>query len=247
MIPVFLELTVYLSMICATGGNTCLQHQDNGYTMVVYLWDLNVDFINWYLAPETVDSACPTWDLLTRLIVNRTNYQNWILTKPCSPQSANPIERRTATTLSNSYFLLRQSHLLMCSWPQTPDCIWCPWTGIICPEGDLHHRGFLLKNGFQPTWGKLKGQEAQPRPVGRPPSRCQSPETEGDCLQMASSFGTAGEWPCGRHDRPHSAKAVQSSPPGQNVEEKTCQILAERLCKAFHALYLNLSSCKMRL
>lgn len=45
-IPVFLELTVYLS----TGGNACLQHQENRYTMVVYLWDLNVDFINWYLA-----------------------------------------------------------------------------------------------------------------------------------------------------------------------------------------------------
>lgn len=34
LIPVFLELTVYLSMICATGGNDCLQLQENGYRMV---------------------------------------------------------------------------------------------------------------------------------------------------------------------------------------------------------------------
>ncbi|KAG8520054.1 C-X-C chemokine receptor type 4 [Galemys pyrenaicus] len=87
-----------------------------------------------------------------------------------------------------------------------------PRTGIICPEGDLRHSGFLLKNGFQQTCGKLKGQEIRPRFVGRPLSRCQSPETEGDCLRMASSFGTAGEQTCGRHDRPLSAKAVQSSP-----------------------------------
>lgn len=42
--------------------------------MVVYLWDINVDFINWHLALETGDSAYSTWDLLTRLTVNRTNY-----------------------------------------------------------------------------------------------------------------------------------------------------------------------------
>lgn len=71
---VFLELTVCLSMIRVTGGSACLQLQESGYRMTVYLWDLNVDFINWQLAPETQDSACSTWDLLTRLIVNRTNY-----------------------------------------------------------------------------------------------------------------------------------------------------------------------------
>lgn len=74
MTPVFLELTVYLSTNCATGGNAYLQLQENGYKMVVYLGDLNVDFINWHLAPEVGDSACSTWDLLTCLIVNRTNY-----------------------------------------------------------------------------------------------------------------------------------------------------------------------------
>lgn len=118
-----------------------------------------------------------------------------------------------------------------------PYCIWCPWTGIICPEGDLHHHGFLLKNNFQQTCGELEGQEAGPRPVGRPPSRCQSPETEGDCLQMASSFGTAGGQPCGRHDRPLTAKAAQSSPRAK-MEEKTRQILAEGLSKALHVLCL---------
>ena len=118
-----------------------------------------------------------------------------------------------------------------------PYCIWCPWTGIICPEGDLHHHGFLLKNNFQQTCGELEGQEAGPRPVGRPPSRCQSPETEGDCLQMASSFGTAEGQPCGRHDRPLTAKAAQSSPRAK-MEEKTCQILAEGLSKALHVLCL---------
>ena len=126
--------------------------------------------------------------------------------------------------------------------PHTPYCIWCPWTGIICPEGDLHRHTLLLRSSFQQTCGKLEGQEARPRPVGRPPSRCQSPETEGDCLQMASSFGTAGKQPCGRHDRPHSAKAMPSSPQGRNSEENFCQILAERLSKALHVLCLNLSS-----
>lgn len=43
---------VYLSMTCAAGESACPQLQENGYRMVVYLWDLNVDFINWYLAPE---------------------------------------------------------------------------------------------------------------------------------------------------------------------------------------------------
>ena len=74
MTPVFLELTVYLSMIYATQGNACLQLQENGWRMVVYLWDLKVDFINWHLAPEAGDSACSTWDLLTCLTMNRTNY-----------------------------------------------------------------------------------------------------------------------------------------------------------------------------
>lgn len=129
--------------------------------MVVYLWDLNVDFINWSLAPETGDSACPTWDLLTRLIVNRTNYWSWILTKSYSVtslQSAKPIEQRTTTTLTKSYVLLRPSHLLICSLPHTPYCIRCPWTRIIYPEGDLRHYGFLLKNGFRPTCGNLRAR-----------------------------------------------------------------------------------------
>lgn len=68
------------------------------------------------------------------------------------------IEQRTTTTLTKSYFLLRQSHLLICSLPHTPYCIWCPWTRIICPEGGLRHCGFLLKNGFQPTCGKLRAR-----------------------------------------------------------------------------------------
>lgn len=75
MTPVILELTafIYLGPV-PLGEMPTYSSKDNGYTMVVYLWDLNVDFINWYLAPETGDSACPTWDLLTRLIVSRTNY-----------------------------------------------------------------------------------------------------------------------------------------------------------------------------
>lgn len=153
--------SLYIPKTCATGGNADLQLQDNGCTMVVYLWDLNVDLINWSLAPETGDSACPTWDLLTRLIVSRTNYWNWILTKSYSVtslQSANPIEQRTTTTLTKSYVLLRWSHWLICSLPHTPYCTWCPWTRIICPEGDLRHCGFLLKNGFQPTCGKLRAR-----------------------------------------------------------------------------------------
>lgn len=34
---------------------------------------------------------------------------------------------------------------------------------------------------------------------------------------------------------------------GPKCGRETCQILADRLCKAFHALHLNLSSCKMGL
>lgn len=93
--------------------------------------------------------------------MSRTNYWNWILTKSysvASLKSANPIEQRTTTTLTKSYFLLRQSHLLICSLPHTPYCIWCPWTRIICSEGDLRHYGFLLENGFQPTCGKLRAR-----------------------------------------------------------------------------------------
>jgi hypothetical protein len=120
--------------------------------------------------------------------------------------------------------VLRQSHLFICSLPQTSNCIWWPWTGIICPEGDLRHCDFLLKNVFQLTCSKPKGQKAWPRPVSRPPPRCQSPETEGDCLQTASSLSTAGKQPCGRHDRSHSAKAMQSPSQGQNSKEKLAKL-----------------------
>lgn len=54
---------------------------------------------------------------------------------------------------------------------------------------------------------------------------------------MASSFGTAGGQPCGRHDRVCAAKAMQSSPWAE-MEEKTCQILAERLNEALRVLCL---------
>lgn len=167
-----------------------------------------------------------------------------------SLQSANPIEQRTATALLKSYFLLRfllrQSHLFICSLPQIPYCIWYPWTRIICPEGDLHHHGFLLKNDFQQTCGKLKGQKAGPRPVGRPPSRCQTPWTEGDCLQMASLFGTSGEQPCGRHNSPTLPRPCRACH-GPKFGRETCQILSARLSISFHAFCLNLSSWKMGL
>lgn len=226
-----------LSMLTIVlGGNEWLRHLENGCRTVVYLWDINVDFINWRLAPETGESACSTWDLLTCLIVNRTNYGNWIPTKPpsvTSLHSANPIEQRTTAVLLKSHLLLRQSHLFICAVPQTPNCIWCPWTKIICPEGDLYCCGFLLKSRFQQTGGKSKGQETRPRPVGCPPPRCQSPETEGDCLQMASSFGTAGERPCGRHDRSSSAKAMRSSPWDQKLEKKLAKFWQKGLARLF--------------
>lgn len=151
--------SLYISKTCATGGNANLQLQDNGCTMVVYLWDLNVDFINWSLAPETGDSACPTWDLLTRLIVSRTNYWNWILTKSYSVtslQSANPIEQKTITTLTKSYVLLRRSHLLICSLPHTPIASDAPGSELFVQKVTFATVAFSSKmasNQYAASWG----------------------------------------------------------------------------------------------
>lgn len=77
MIPVFLELAVYLSIYLWSVLQEEMpayssKRMDTEWSFTCGTWI--VDFINWYLAPEIVNSACSTWVLLTCLIVNRTNY-----------------------------------------------------------------------------------------------------------------------------------------------------------------------------
>lgn len=161
--------------------------------------------------------------------------------------SANPIEQRTTTTLSKSYFLLRQSHLCICSLTQTPDCIWCPWTKIIWPEGDLRHHGFLLKkmasNQHAASWRARKPSQSL-LVVHLPDVKAQRqkvivskwphPLAQRGNSHVVDTAGPTLPRPCRTH---HGAKF------GREI----CQMLAERLSRAFHAPCLNLSSWKMGL
>ena len=113
---------------------------------------------------------------------------------------------------------IRSEDKVICSLPQTPSCIWCPWTRIIHPEGDLHRHGFLLKINLQQTRRELRAR--------RPSQGLLAIHLPDVRAQRQKAIVSKQPHPVAQQGSSHVADMMgpalprQNSPRGQNLEEK---------------------------